>query len=295
MSIKNFFHETEKGLIEVAYMLYANNTYPLEEALSTIKKTAPPSEMDFNFNVFDMDSADEKPTPEQIINTLNTVSFFGKRRYVIVKNFQKVSGKDFKKFQAYVLRPSPDAVLIMLNTGAIKKEIIGNMQGIKIFCLDIRKKDLPLWIKEKAREKGLVIKDEAVEYLIGTIGTDMGLLSQEIEKLTLLGSEQININSIRKVVEGNRDYGVFDLTQALREKNAEHVFKIYRALSETMEPQGLLGAINWEYSRMMGQATTSQRDYYQKAFELLNDADIRIKTSGGIYPMEYLIVRLLKL
>lgn len=293
MSIKNFLQEIDKGLTSPVYLLYADNQYLLEEALSAVKRAIPGAETDFNFNVFDMDSADETPTPEQITGTLNTVSFFGGRRYVIVKNLQKFPGKDFKKFQPYITNPSPDAVLIMLHSGTMKKELKENIKGIKAICLDIREQDLPFWIKDKARQKGLSIKDDAIEYLIGIIGTDIGLLSSEVEKLACIGNETITISNIREIVEGSREYSVFDLTNALREKNPEKVFRIYRVISETTEPYSLLGAINWQYSKLSSQS--NRGEYYRKVFELLNDADIRIKSSGGAYPLEYLLVRLLKL
>lgn len=289
--------EIEKGLTFPVYFLYADNPYLTEEAISAVKKTIPEMELDFNFTVFDLESPDRIPTPEEITVTLNTVSFFGKRRYVLIKNFQKLTGKDFKKFQAYIADPSGDAVLIMLYNGDLKKELKGNLRGIKTICLSIREQDLPFWIREKLRQKGLTIKDEAIEYLLGIVGTDVGLLSSELEKLALLGSETITVDSIREIVEGSRDYSVFDLTKALKEKNAEHVFRIYRVLSETSEAYSLLGAINWQYSRMSMQADGKypQKDYYKRVFELLNDADILIKSSGGTFPMEYLFVRLLRL
>jgi len=297
MSIKNFLQEIEKGLTSPAYLLYADDQYLVDEALSAVKRTISGAEIDFNFNVFDLDPVDSVQTPEQITDTLNTIPFWGRRRYVVIKNSQKLSGKDFKKLQAYIASPSPDAVLIMLYIGAVKKELRENLKGVKTICLDMREQELPFWIKEKARQRGLAIKDEAIEYLIGIVGTDIGLLSSEIEKLTFLVTETITINDIREIVEGSRDYSVFDLTKALREKNTERVFRIYRVLSETTEAYNLLGAINWQYSRMSIQMDNSscQKKYYHRVFELLNDADIQIKSSGGAYPMEYLLVRLLQL
>lgn len=296
MSIKTFLQEIDKGLTSPAYLLYADNEYMIEEALSSVKKTIPETEMPFNFNVFDIDSADSIPTVGEITDTLNTVSFFGSRRYVVVRNLQKISAKEFKKFQSYIANPSPNSVLLMSYTGALKKEMKESTKGLKSICLDIRENDLPVWIKEKIRQKGITIKDDAVEYLIGVVGDDIGLLSSEIEKLASFGNEKITITDIKEIVEGSRDYSVFDLTNALREKNIEKVFRIYRTLSETTEPYNLLGAINWQYSRMSMQANnTRQRKDFSRAFKILNDADIQIKTSGGTYPMEHLLVRLLQL
>lgn len=296
MSIKTFLQEIDKGLTSPAYLLYADNEYPIEEALSAVKRTIPEAEMAFNFNVFDMDSADSIPTAGEITDTLNTVSFFGSRRYVVVRNLQKISTKEFKKFQSYIANPSPNSVFLMSYTGTLKKEMKESTKGLKTICLDIRENDLPVWIKEKIRQKGITIKDDAVGYLIGVVGDDIGLLSSEVEKLASFGNETITIGIIKEIVEGSRDYSVFDLTNALREKNIEKVFRIYRTLSETTEPYNLLGAINWHYSKMSMQANdTRQRKDFSRAFELLNDADIQIKTSGGAYPMEHLLVRLLRL
>lgn len=296
MSIKTFLQEIDKGLTSPAYLLYADNDYMIEEALSSVKKTISETEMPFNFNVFDMDSADSIPTAGEIIDTLNTVSFFGSRRHVVVRNLQKISAKEFKKFQSYIANPSPNSVFLMSYTGTLKKEMKESTKGLKTICLDMRENDLPVWIKEKIRQKGITIKDDAVEYLIGVVGDDIGLLSSEIEKLASFGNETITITGIKEIVEGSRDYNVFDLTNALREKNVEKVFRIYRTLSETTEPYNLLGAINWHYSRMSMQANdTRQRKDFSRAFEFLNDADIQIKTSGGAYPMEHLLIRLLRL
>jgi len=191
----------------------------------------------------------------------------------------------------------------MSYAGTLKKEMKESTKGLKTICLDIRENDLPVWIKEKARQKGIAIKDDAVEYLIGVVGDDIGLLSSEVEKLASFGNETITISGIKEIVEGSRDYSVFDLTNALREKNIEKVFRIYKTLSETTEPYSLLGAINWHYSsvasrndKMSMQANDMrQRKVFSRAFELLNDADIQIKTSGSAYPMEHLLIRLLRL
>jgi len=296
MSFKTFLDEVDKGLASPAYLLYACSEYLLEEALSAFKKTIPESEIAFNLDIFDFDSADSVPTTTEIINALNTLSFFGSRRYVFVKNLQEIPTKEFKKFQSYIANPSLNSVLMMSYAGTLKKEMKENTKGLKSICLDMRGPELSSWIKEKIKQKGVKIQPDAVEYLVGITGDDIGLLSSEIEKLASFGSGTITIADIKEIVEGSKDYSVFDLTNALREKNAEKAFRIYRKLSETTEPYSLLGAINWQYSKMLTQASDARRrDNLSKAFELLNNADIQIKTSGGTYPMEHLLIRLLRI
>ncbi|MCE5195330.1 MAG: DNA polymerase III subunit delta [Nitrospiraceae bacterium] len=288
--------EIEKGLPSSIYMFYSENPYLLGESVPAIRKLISEDSLDFNFILFDLDSPEGTSTPEEIMYSLKTMSLCGGRKYVIAKNIQKLPGKEFKKFLPYLKNPSPDASFIMLYAGSIKADIKEILKGIKTICLDIREQELPMWIKEKIGQKGLSIKNNAIDYLIGILGPDIGIISSEIEKLSLCEGSEITIENIKEIVEGNRDYSVFDLTGALKEKNSEKVFKIYKTLSESFESYSLLGAINWQYKKMFTYAKDkTSKDYYYKALELLNTADIQIKTSGGSFPMEYLFARLLQL
>jgi|Deesub1362A_J573_1020465.scaffolds.fasta_scaffold00004_312 DNA polymerase-3 subunit delta len=288
MSIKGFFEELKKGLKAPAYLLYSGEKFLLKEALFSIKNTIPETERDFLFNVFDTEDA---VPVEQIVDILYTVPFIGGRKIVVVENSQKFSDSDIKKLARYISEPSPDSVLVLLNSSNVKKSHREALKGAKLIPLEIREKELPFWIKEKASRKGLILTADAVEYLIGTVGPDAGVLSSEVEKLTLAGKKTLDADDIREIVKGSGGgYDVFDLIDALKRKNAEMVFRIYKTLSETQEPSLLLGALNWHYGRL----PESWKEK-TKVFALLNEADIMIKSSGGAFPLEYLLVRLLQL
>jgi DNA polymerase III delta subunit len=115
-------------------------------------------------------------------------------------------------------------------------------------------------------------------------------LSSEIEKLALSGKTSLDVEDIIECIRGNGGYGVFDLINALKVKDANSVFRIYRSLSEVQEPHSLLGALNWHY----GRGTTNPKER-ERVFDLLNEADLMIKSTGGAFPVEYLLVRLLRL
>jgi DNA polymerase-3 subunit delta len=253
-------------------------------------------ELDFNFQPFDLLSPEqEKATFDQILDVLNTVPFFAGRKYVVIENFQKAAKKDLKKFEAYLRSPSESSVLIILYEGALKKDAKEMLKGVKQIVLDIREGDMPAWIREKAKLKGLNLSEDAAGYLLATIGPDLGMISTEIEKLTLVGKPVIGKDDIAEIIEGKRTFGAFDLINAIRERNAEKVFRIYSVLRETEEPYALLGALNWQYAQMLGEKNSpGERDYLYEVFRLLNSADMGIKT-GGFYPLELLLVKLLRL
>ncbi len=156
-------------------------------------------------------------------------------------------------------------------------------------ALTLRNHELPAWMREKAKGMGFVISGDEVNYLIGVIGSDLGLLSSEIEKLAHMRTAGPSGSDITGLVEGSGSYSVFDLAKAIEEKSSYKAFKIYRSLEGLIEPQGMLGAINWHFTNK------SRKDaaFLNKAIEILHETDIGIKSSGSYYPLEYMLVRLL--
>ena len=296
MSYKNLLDEIKKGLLSQTYLLNASDRFLHAEAVSLIKGLVPPEELDFNFQSFDMLSSEQEKTAfDQILDVLNTAPFFSGRKYVVIENSQKIAKKDLKKLENYVQAPSGSSVLVLLYEGSLKKDAKESFRGVKQISLDIREGDIPAWIMEKARLKNLNLSKDAAEYLLAVIGPDLGMLSTEIEKLTLVGKSEIEKGDIAEIVEGKRSFGAFDLINAIRARDKEKVFRIYSILRETEEPYGLLGALNWQYAQMLGEKNSPKdRNYLYEVFRLLNSADLGIKT-GGFYPFELLLVKLLRL
>jgi DNA polymerase-3 subunit delta len=296
MSFRNFTDEIKKGLPSSNYLLVSSDYFLHTEAVSLIKGLVPPGERDFNFHSFDLLSSDNDKLPfEQILDVLNTASFFSGRKFVVIENVQKLLKKDIQRLEGYLQNPSEGSVMIMLNAGALKKELKERVRGAKQIVLDIREKDIPAWLQERTELKGSEISDSTAAYLLGLVGPDLGMLSSELEKLVLTGSSKIEKKDIVEVVEGRRTYSTFALIDAIKARDAERTFKIYGVLKETEEPYSLLGALNWQYGQSSGSGTPADRDYYYKVFDLLHKADTAIKSSGTYYPVELLLVRLLRL
>jgi len=296
MSFQAFLHQIEKGLPSPGYLFYTSEPFLHREAIEAIKRLVPEGEKDFNLHIFDFLYSAEVSF-EQVLDVANTVPFFGKRRFVVFSgNLQKLSKKDLKRLNAYVSNPSPGSVFVILHDGVLKKEMREMFRELKPISLDIRESEIPYWIRQRAVTKGLEMSDEVANCLIGVVGPDMGLLSAEIEKISLLGKKRIDVGEISDIIAGGRLYSIFDLVDALREKDVEKVFRIYKLLRETTDDYSLIGALNWQYGRnMLSRSRPTENEYYSMIFEVLNKADIDIKSSGRTFPMEYLLIKLLRL
>jgi len=297
-SFQAFLNEIEKGVPSLVYLFHASDAFLNREAIKVIKKLVPEGERDFNLHMFDFSrEADEKAAFGQILDTANTLPFFGKRRFVIWSgNLKGLSKKDMKRLESYVSDPAPHTVLLLFHEGVLKKEMRESFKGLDPISLDIREAEIPLWIRHRAKLKGLEISADVADYLLGVKGPDLGLLSAEIEKISFLGKQRVSVDDISEVIEGGGFYTPFDLVEALERKNAEKVFRIYKVLKETTESYSLIGILNWLYGRNLpASIRTKGNKYLLKVFEILNRADIDIKSSGRDFPLEYLLVKLLRL
>jgi DNA polymerase III delta subunit len=298
MSFQAFLNEIEKGLSSPVYLLHASDTFLNREAIRAVKKLVPEEEREFNLHIFDFSQeADEKTPFEQMFDAANTAPFFGKRKFIVfLGNLQGLSKKDLKRLDSYITNPAPYSILLIFHEGALKKEMKERFRVLKIISLDIRETEIPSWIRHRAKLKGFEISDDVADYLLGLKGPDLGLLSAEIEKISLLGKQRVSVEDISEIIEGGGFYTPFDLVEALEEKDAQRVFKIYKALRETTEKYSLIGILNWLYARKLSAHSRHRgNEYLLKVFETLNTADVDIKSSGRDFPMEYLLVRLLRL
>lgn len=298
MSFQALLNEIDKGLPSYVYLFYASDPFIHREALAAIKKMVPDTERDFNLHVFDLLlQGDEKPAFEKIIELTNTASFFGGRRFTIAEgNFQKLLKKDIERLNVYLTNPSENSVLVLLHKGTLTKDTREKFKSLKPVSLDVRESEIPSWIKQRAGLKKIEMSEEAANYLLGLIGPDLGLLSAEIEKFSLIGKQKIGMDDISDIVTGIRLYSIFDLVNALREKDTEKVFRIYKTLRETAEDYSLIGALNWQYGRNLhSKISPAEEEYLLRVFELLGRVDIDIKSSGRTFPMDYLLIKLLRL
>lgn len=298
MSLQVFFHEIEKGLPLPVYLLYASDPFFHREAIEAIKRLVPEAEREFTLHIFNLSiSGEEDLSFAQIVDVANTIPFFGKRKFVILEvNLQKLSKDDNKRLDGYIVNPSPSTVYLILHEGALKKELRERFRMVKTISLDMREPEIPHWIKQRAKIKGLEISDRVADYMLGLIGPDFGLLSAEIEKISLLGKQKIDVDDIFHIIAGEGSYGIFDLVDALIDKDSERVFRIYKTLRETTDDYSLIGALNWQFGRSLSSGSKPKEDdYFLRIFELLHEADRDIKSSGRTFYMEYLLVKLLRL
>jgi DNA polymerase-3 subunit delta len=297
LSLRQFQQESEKGFPAPVYLLYSAESFLLYEAASVLKD-AFQDPAQFNFETLDIASSDEKLPAEKIIDILNTLPFLVQRKTFILRNIQKWTKKEAQKFGEYLKNPSPSTLLVMLFEGT-SPDLFSTelMKSVKSIALNVSEREIPQWIKERAGKMGISFTPAAIECLISVAGTDLGMLHAEIEKFSSTERARvIDVDEVRAIVYAGAEYGAFDLVNALSKRDSRNVFRIYENISRTMEPQMLLGALNWQYSSSYARAKMPglNNEKLEKIFALLHEADMAVKTSHS-HVMEDLLVKLLKI
>lgn len=288
MGLNHYIGEIKRGLKAPAYLLYGESNFLLKEAYLLTLSIIPEDRRDFSLDIIDLDDV-ERPSIEHIIDILNTMPFLGNKRFVIIENAHLMKKREISLITEYISNPSPFSILIMLYLGKLKNDINDLLQKVKSIQIDIRPQDMPSWIKEKAMDRGVNLTNGAIDYLMAITSQDIGLISSEIEKIALLGKREVDVTDISGIIKNQGDYDVFDLIEAIKKKDKKRAFRVLRRILDSQEPFGIIGAINWHFGRLKDGSKDIAR-----VFNLLLEADLNLKASGGRYPLEYLLIRLLE-
>ncbi len=309
---KSLSKEFANGLPGTLYYLWSEESCFLEEALSkVIEIIIDPGTRDFNYDLFDSSSE-----PQGIIDASSTLPFMTQRRLVVIKDFHLFKAPEIKKLITCLNDLPESTCMVVLSQKAPRASLKADW---KTFSLNIKEYDVPVWLKQKAAEKGIKLTDDAVDNLIDFVGYEIGLLLMEIEKLSLAGNKTVTGKDIVSTTSMMRNYTPFDLLDSLISARKSRAFSILKTILEknAMEATIILGTLNWHFKqfhtlwlnrgkRPMKMRTKTynilrkhlssfnENDFFQ-IFKSLHEADLGIKTSGrpGLV-LEVLLIKLLQ-
>jgi DNA polymerase-3 subunit delta len=117
----------------------------------------------------------------------------------------------------------------------------------------LRQREVPEWIRSRARTAGLSISPGAVNLLADLIGNDLRLLVQELQKLTTYARDrQVEEDDVRALVSGAREASVFNMVDALVEGRGGLAVRLVQQLqNEGASPTYLLTMITRQYRHLI--------------------------------------------
>lgn len=174
------------------YFLGAEDVLKDEATTAILDKVLDPGLRDFNLDI----RSAQQLEPEDVLSLCTTLPMMADRRVVVVRDVEawkrKTRGK--KAVLQYLERPIPETVLVLVQGAAgeakdDKPDTELAKHAYTVAFDELSVEAATRWVAREARTMGIVFAPGAEAHLLTTVGTDLGALRSELQKLYGLASE----------------------------------------------------------------------------------------------------------
>lgn len=262
--------DIRKGTFAPVYLLMGDEPYYIDRIAETLEeKVVPRDERDFNsLTVYGQDA--DIPA---LIAACQQYPFMADRKIVLLKEAQSMpNAKNLLEGLAdYVAHPSDMNVLVVvfkgdnLNGNGRLMKAAAKAGAVVFRSPALRDYQLDAPIKEYCQAKRIGIQEKSIAMLKEYIGTSLGKIFGEIDKLIVAGGKdlaQITPELIEKNIGISKDFNNFELTAALAVKNYNKCMTIinYFARNPKSNPTPMVTGILFNFfSKLLTGLLSSDR------------------------------------
>lgn len=224
------------------YLLMGEESYYIDLISDYIQHNV----LDENQREFDLTVLYGKDTDiTTIINTAKRYPMMSPYQIVIIKEAQNV--KELDKLQFYLNNVSKTTILVLCyKYGTVdgRKKWVSELKkiGVVYESKKLRDYEMSAWISQYAKSKQLIIEEKAIVMLTDFLGTDLNKVANELDKLCITkpaGSTRITPELIEKNIGISKDFNVFELQDALINKNVIKANQIIRYFADNKKSNPL--------------------------------------------------------
>ncbi|AGA27261.1 DNA polymerase III subunit delta [Singulisphaera acidiphila] len=244
----DFLKDPSKVPVKPVYAVFGDDVYLRRESLASIRRLIlHGDDEEMGLTRF----AGEHASLADVIDEVRTVPIFAKRKVVIVDGADPFVTAHRKELEAYVEHPSTAGVLVLaVKLWPSNTKLAKNLEkaGLSIECKGPSEKVLGAWLVHMAKTRSEVRLDsDAASLLIELVGTEVGLLISEIEKLAVFVGAQARIQRdvVARMVGAGRIEDVWNVLTATTTGRGEVALDLLdRLLGAGEHPIGLLAAMS---------------------------------------------------
>lgn len=229
--------QLQRGDAAPVYYLTGDEDVMKEELAATVAAAVlDASTRDFNLDVRSAADLDG----EGFHTLVETLPLLADRRVVVIKNIElwRKNAKVWDVVGAYLKRPSPTTVLVLVHgAGEAPDERLAR-QAVRVHAAPLSGPDLGAWVSRRAEKAGLQLEPEAAEHLVAAVGSDLGHLGAEIDKLAAVGS-QASVADVTRLVGVRQGETLADWVAAVLHRDIPRAVQ----LVDVVLPQGSVTAV----------------------------------------------------
>ena len=222
-------NDIKAGNVKPIYFLMGDEPYYIDIVSDYIEKNVL-SEEEKGFNQTVVYGRDV--SVEDIISTAKRYPMMAERQVVIVKEAQDLS-RTIDKFEIYAENPMPSTVLVIcykyktLDKRKKTTKVLAK-NGLVYESKKLYENQVGDWIKRILASKKYTIEPKANAMLVEFLGTDLGKINNELQKLQIIlpKGSAITPKDIEENIGFSKDFNVFELRKAIGERNQLKAYTI---------------------------------------------------------------------
>ena len=255
MEFEAILQNLKKKIYHPIYLLQGEETYFIDIISNYIEKNVlTDAEKGFNQTIFYGKDSD----PINIAESSLRFPMMANQQVIIVKEAQSLS--KIEALASYAEKPLSSTILVLnykyKNLDArtkLMKAIKKN--GVVFTSKKIYENKVPNWIEDYLSKKDYTITPQAAQILTAYLGNSLSKVANELEKLVIAVKEtnKITPEHIEKNIGLSKDYNIFELQNALGDKNvlkANQIIQYFGANPTTNPIQKTVSNLYFYFSKL---------------------------------------------
>ncbi len=184
-----------------------------------------------------------------LINTVSSPPFGSPLRVTVVRNFNKMSPKNQELVIKFIDKV-PEHSTMVITAGKLDgkdkrkkvyKALLANKSNHKEFK-QLSPAEAVIAMIEYAKELEITVSEKALDYLVETVGCNIGILEQELQKLAIYAGDvkTVSREDIANLIGAGTLGTVADLPIRIAEKDISGALRLLHKLLLTKESEGTM-------------------------------------------------------
>lgn len=205
-----------------------------------------PAAKEFNFDILEGNEVETR----KLADLVGQLPMMAQRRVVLVRNAQALKKGEMEGLTELLPKVPESTDLIFVAEKADgrtsfwqKVSKLGKVRDFK----PVDAREAPGWATEEARGAGYTLDFQAAQWMVSALGNDLSTLQSALEKIYLHKDKdkRITLADVEACVTAVSWRSIFDLTDAVGQRNAERALRLYRRMETAGEsPIALLALIS---------------------------------------------------
>lgn len=253
---QKFVDAVEKRTLAPGYIFLGDEAFFRKRCRDAVLAHLIPTGMrEFSFYEFDLDQTEIT----EILDRARTPSLMAPFQVFFVRGVKALYGRgkhdaEFAAIDAYFQNPNPDALIVFIadhisipadlrrmdlqdkdRYERIRETLGEHCQVIEFARVD--ESEATRWIAESAAADGVKVDPDAAHEMVDSLGGDMMMISNELEKLILYVGEKkrVTLGDVETMVLAAKQRTLYELTDAISAKDRTRALEVLDAVLSTSD------------------------------------------------------------